>query len=128
MPPGSDLVQHSLNWYWIGLQLTLPPLMALVVTIPFWRKGDAIFGNVVGSAVLFAWAIGLIFVEYVEVDRAFQACVEAGGMLCWPEPSPFARFAVYASIGLGEVFLLFTLSLAVERRLRNRGYAVEWRR
>ena len=38
------------------------------------------------------------------------------------------RFAIYASIGLGEVFLLFTISLAVERRIRNRDYAPEWRR
>ena len=43
------------------------------------------------------------------------------------EPSASARFAIYASIGLG-VFLLFTISLAVERRIRNRDYAPEWRR
>ena len=117
----------SLNWYWITMQLTVPPVLGLIVTLPFWRRAEMIFGNILGSAVILASAIGLIFREYVEVDRAVQACIDAG-TTCWPEPSAFARFAIYASIGLGEVFLLFTVSLAVERRIRNRDYAPEWRR
>lgn len=118
---------HGLNWYWITWELTAAPLMGLLVTLPFWRKTEMILGNVVGSAVIFLWAISLIFREYVEVDRTVQACLEAG-TTCWPEPSAFARFAVYASIGMAEVFVLFTVSLAVERRIRNRDYAPEWRR
>ena len=118
---------HGLNWYWITWQLTAAPLLGLLVTIPFWRKAEMIFGNIFGSAVIFAWAITLIFREYVEVDRAVQACFEAG-TTCFPEPSAFARFAVYACIGLGEVFLLFTVSLSVERRISNRDYAEQWRR
>ena len=86
-----------------------------------------IFGNIFGSAVIFVWAITLIFREYVEIDRVVQACIDAG-TTCWPEPSAFARFAVYASIGFGEVFVLFTVSLAVERRISNRDYDVQWRR
>jgi hypothetical protein len=117
----------ALSWYWITLQLTVAPLLGLLVAIPFWRRAEMIFGNIVGSAVLLGWAIALIFREYVEVDRTVQACIDAG-TTCWPEPSAFARFAIYASIGLGEVFVLFTLSLAVERRIRNRDYAPEWRR
>jgi hypothetical protein len=118
---------HALNWYWITWQLTAAPVMGLLVTIPFWRKAEMIFGNIFGSAVIFVWAISLIFREYVEIDRVVQACIDAG-TTCWPEPSAFARFAIYASIGLGEVFVLFTLSLAVERRISNRDYAPEWRR
>ena len=117
----------SLNWYWITMQLTVPSVLGLLLALPFWRRAEMIFGNILGSAVIFASAIGLIFREYVEVDRAVQACIDAG-TTCWPEPSAFARFAIYASIGLGEVFLLFTVSLAVERRILNRGYAPEWRR
>jgi hypothetical protein len=117
----------SLNWYWITMQLTVPPVLGLLVTLPFWRRAEMIFGNILGSAVILASAIGLIFREYVEVDRTVQACIDAG-TTCWPEPSAFARFAIYASIGLGEVFLLFTISLGVERRIRNRDYAPEWRR
>jgi hypothetical protein len=126
MQSGQD-VAHGLNWYWIMLQLTVAPLMGLLVTLPFWRKAEMIFGNIVGSGVLFVWAIALIFREYIEVDRTVQACIDAG-TTCWPEPSAFARFAIHASIGLAEVFLLFTVSLFVERRISNRDYAPEWRR
>jgi hypothetical protein len=101
--------------------------MAVLVAIPFWRKAEMIFGNIFGSAVIFVWAITLIFREYVEIDRVVQACIDAG-TTCWPEPSAFARFAVYAAIGFGEVFVLFTVSLAVERRISNRDYDVQWRR
>jgi hypothetical protein len=118
---------HGLNWYWITLQLTAPLVVAFLVVVPFWRRSEMILGNVVASAVLLVSAISLIFREYVEVDRTVQACIDAG-TTCWPEPSAFARFALYASIGLAEVFFLFTISLAVERRMRNRDYAPEWRR
>ena len=50
---------HGLNWYWITWQLTAAPLMGLLVTIPFWRKAEMIFGNIFGSAVIFVWAISL---------------------------------------------------------------------
>jgi hypothetical protein len=118
---------NGLNWYWIIIQLAVPLVLGALVSIPFWRKSDFIFGNVIGSGIIFAWAIGLIFREYVEVDRTVQACLDAG-TTCFPTPSAFARFAIHASIGLGEVFVLFTVSLGVERRIRNRGYAAEWRR
>ena len=118
---------HGLNWYWITWQLTAASVMGLLVTIPFWRKAEMIFGNIFGSAVIFVWAIALIFREYVEIDRVVQACID-DGTTCWPEPSAFARFAVYASIGLVEVFILFTASLSVERRISNRDYDVQWRR
>ena len=39
----------------------------------------------------------------------------------------FTRFAIYAFIGLAEVFALFALSLRVEKKLRDRDYAPEWR-
>ena len=118
---------QGLNWYWITMQLTVAPVMGLLVTIPFWRRAEMIFGNIVGSGVFFVWAIALIFREYVQVDRTVQACIDAG-TTCWPDPSAFARFAIHASIGLAEVFVLFTVSLAVERRISNRDYAPEWRR
>jgi hypothetical protein len=126
MESGQNAAQ-GLNWYWITLQLIVAPLMGLLVTLPFWRRAEMIFGNIVGSGALFVWAIALIFREYVEVDRTVQACIDAG-TTCWPEPSAFARFAIHASIGLAEVFLLFTVSLVVERRISNRDYAPEWRR
>jgi hypothetical protein len=119
---------NGVNWYWIGLQLIVPPLVALPVAWLFWRNASMIFGNLVGTGVLLISALALIFREYVEIDRLVRACFESGELMCFLEPSAFARFAIYASIGLAEVFLLFTISLGVERRLDNRGYAPEWRR
>ena len=46
---------------------------------------------------------------------------------CWPVPSAFTRFAIYASVALLEVIVLFSLSMVVEKRMRNRDYAPEWR-
>jgi hypothetical protein len=114
-----------MSWSWIALALTAPALLALLIAFPFWRKNQATFGSIVGTAVIFAFAIGLILREYVEIDRMTQACLDAG-TVCWPEPSAFMRCAVYACIGMVQVFALFTLSLFVEERIRRRSYAREW--
>lgn len=100
-------------------------LIGLLVAVPFWRKGQATFGSIVGTAVIFASALALILREYVEIDRVTQACLDAG-VVCWPEPSAFTRCAIYACIGMVEVFALFSLSLVVEERVRRRSYAREW--
>jgi hypothetical protein len=38
------------------------------------------------------------------------------------------RFAIYASVGVLESALLFSLSLKIEKYRRGRDYAPEWRR
>lgn len=106
---------------------TAPAVVAVLVAIPFWRNGAMIFGNIVGTALIFGTALGMILREHAELDRAIQACLTAGNP-CWPNPSAFARYAIYASIGLVEVVTLFCLSLFVEKRMRRRDYAPEWRR
>jgi len=115
-----------LNWNWIAIELTAPPVIALLVALPFWRKGGMIFGNIAGTAIIFGTAFALIMREYTEIDRMVKACFDEG-RTCWPVPSDFVRFAIYAFIGLAEVFALFSLSLVFERRLRDRDYAPEWR-
>ena len=115
-----------LNWNWITLELTVPPIVAFIAAFPFWRKGGMIFGNIAGTAIIFGTAFALIMREYVEIDRMVQACLDAGEF-CWPVPSEFTRFAIYAFIGLAEVFALFSLSLFFEKKLRDRDYAPEWR-
>lgn len=116
----------GLNWPWIAVMAAGPPVASLLAAWPFWRKGGMIFGNIVGTAIIFGTAFSLIMREYVEIDRAVQACLDAG-TVCWPEPGAFTRFAIYAFVGLAEVFLLFTLSLRVEKRMRDRDYSPEWR-
>ena len=115
-----------LNWKWIVLELTAPPIVAFLAALPFWRKGGMIFGNIAGTAIIFGTAFGLIMREYAEIDRMVQACLDVGDV-CWPVPSSFTRFAIYAFVGLAEVFALFSLSLVFEKKLRDRDYAPEWR-
>lgn len=117
----------GLSWFWICLGASIPALVGALLALPFWRKGQSIFGSIVGTIVIFGSAIGLILREYVELDRLTQACLDAGSV-CWPEPSAFTRFAIYAFIALVEVFALFTLSIVVDERRRRGGYAREWQR
>ena len=49
-------------------------------------------------------------------------CIDAG-YTCWPVPSAFVRYAIYAAIALLEVAVLFSWSLCVQRQMRNRHYA-----
>ena len=123
MPDTTPL--NQLSWFWIAVAAAAPPITSLLVAIPFWRKRQMTFGNIVGTGVIFGWGVGLILREYVELDRITQACLDAG-VVCWPQPSAFTRFAIYAFIALIEIFALFTLSLVVEERVRRRGYAREW--
>lgn len=117
---------NGLNWYWIGIMATVPFVVGLLFAYLFWRKSEPIFGNIVGTGVIFTSAFAMIWREHIELDRLVQQCIDAG-YTCWPEPSAFTRFAIYAFIGLIEVFAVFTLSLRVEERIRRRDYAPEWR-
>jgi hypothetical protein len=117
---------NGLSWNWIAVESTIPPLVGLLLAWPFWRKAQPIFGNLAGTTIIFGSAFGLILREQIELDRLAQNCVDAG-YLCFPTPAAFTRFAVYAFIGLIEVFALFYLSLRVDERRRRRGYAPEWR-
>jgi hypothetical protein len=92
-----------------------------------WRRNEPILGNLAGTIVIFGSALGFIMRESVVLNRLTQQCLDAGST-CWPEPSAFSRYAIYAAIGLLEVIGLFLVSLAVERRMRRRHYAPEWQR
>jgi hypothetical protein len=116
----------DLSWRWICVQLTAPPIGGLLAAWPIWRRGQSILGNIAGTIVIFGAAIALIMREHVELDAIVQACL-AENTTCWPEPSAFARYAIYASIGLVQVMALFSVSLRVESRFRRRLYAPEWR-
>lgn len=117
---------NGLRWFWIVLELTVPPWVALLVAYPFWRKSQMIFGNLAGTGVLFGTAFALIFREHAELDVIIQRCLD-DGFVCFPDPSAFTRFAIYAFIALFQVFALFSLSLVMERRIRQKDYAPEWR-
>jgi hypothetical protein len=117
---------NELSWFWIALMATAPPVVGVLVAYPCWRKSEMILGNLAGTIVIFGTAVALIVRESVELNRQIQKCLDAG-YTCWPVPSAFARYAIYAFIALVEVVVLFTVSLKVEERMRNRHYAPEWR-
>ena len=125
-PVPDPSVLTSLNWYWMGIGLTVPLLLALLVALPFWRTRQMTFGSIVGTTVIFVSGVGLIFREYVELDRIVRSCLDQG-FVCWPVPSVFTRCAIYAFIALGEIFVLFTVGLLVGERVRRRDYSPEWR-
>lgn len=116
----------QLSWNWIAFLVTVPPLVALAIAYPIWRKGEVILGNVAGSVILFGAGFAMIWREHIVLDRIVQACLDEG-TACFPEPSAFTRFGIYAFIALFEVMVLFLFSLKVEERWRRRDYSPEWR-
>ena len=119
---------NDLSWRWIVLMLIVPLPLAMLAASPVWRRREMILGNILGSVLIFGTAFALIFREAAVLDVARQRCFDAGGVVCWPTPSAFVRYAIYASIGLAEVIALFVASLSVEQRMHERDYAPEWRR
>ena len=116
-----------LSWQWIALMCAVPLPVAVAVAALGWRSTQMILGNLAGAAVIFAAALFAIFREYAVLDKLTQACLDAG-TTCWPEPSAFVRYSIYGGIGLVEVMALFLFSLRIERRMRERDFAPEWRR
>jgi len=117
---------QGVNWTWIAFALTVPGLVGALIAVPIWLKGQPILGNLAATAVIFGAAVGLIFRERIELDRLASDCLDRG-FVCFPDPSEFTRYAIYAFIALFEVMVLFSISLKVEERVRRRGYAPEWR-
>ena len=109
----------ELSWRWIALMAIAPPIVGLLVAFPCWRSRQPILGNLAGT-------VAMILRESTELDRIGRKCVDAG-YYCFPSPSAFSRYAIYAFIGLFEVFALFMLSLRVEEKIRRSGYDPEWR-
>jgi len=116
----------GLNWNWILIGATLPMLGGMLVAWPIWLTGQPVLGNVAGSIVMFGSAIALIAREHTELASLVQSCIEQG-TTCFPTPAAFTRFAVYAFVALGQVMLLFTISVSVETRRRRKRYSPEWR-
>ena len=72
-----------------GLMVLAPPVVSLLAAWPFWRKGGMIFGNVVGTALIFGTSFSLIMREYGELHRATQALWVAGRAPVFPVPAAF---------------------------------------
>jgi len=117
---------NELNWFYISLETTIPPIVGALVALPFWLKEQPILGNLAGSAIIFGSAFAAIMREHMELDAAISRCFEQG-LVCFPNPPAFTRYAIYGFIALFWVIVLFTVSLKVETKLRRRGYDPQWR-
>lgn len=118
---------EQLNWVGIATMLLAPLPLGILIALPLWRKQEGMLGNLAGAALIFGTAIVLILKESSESDALASRCLEAGLTDCFSPGGSFARFAIYAFIGLAEVIALFLISLNVEKRVRNRDVAPEWR-
>jgi hypothetical protein len=116
----------GLNWVRLAIMVIAPLPLSTLVAVPIWRKQETVLGNLAGAGVIFGTAIILILTESGELDGLTAACLQAGLKDCFPTPSAFTRFSIYAFIGLAEVIVLFLFSLRIERQMRNRGVAPEW--
>ena len=116
----------DLSWSWIFVAALAPPAAGGLVAWPIWRWNQPLLGSLAGAAVIFGAAIALILREHVELDRQVQACLNQG-YTCWPDPSAFTRYAIYAGIALAQVMALFSLSLKIEHDRRRRHYDPQWR-
>jgi len=119
---------NDLSWSWIAVMAVVPLPAGILLAVPVWRRKEIVLGNIAGSAVIYGVAFALIFRESVMLDLLRRQCFDAGGIVCWPTPSAFTRYAIYAGIAAVEVVALFFISLSVEKRIRERDYAPEWRR
>jgi hypothetical protein len=118
---------NELNWVRIAIMAIVPLPVGMLIALPLWRRQETILGNLAGTGVIFGTAIVLIMQESVELDTLLSACLQAGFTDCFPTPAAFTRYAIYAFMGLAEVMALFLTSLKVEKQMRDRDCAPEWR-
>ena len=118
---------NEINWTSVAIMVFVALPLALFVARPLWRRNEGLLGNLAGTGVIFGTAIVLILKESAESDSFTAACIDAGSTDCFQSSNPFTQYAIYAFLALAEVIALFLISIAVERRIRNRGYAPEWR-
>ena len=113
--------------YWIATALVLPLALALGIAWPFWGRSRDSLGSIVGTFLIFVFAIAFVGREYIHVQRLTGQCIAAESV-CHFFPEPFTRFGIYGFIAMAQSFLLFALGAWIEGRLDNRAFAKEWRR
>jgi hypothetical protein len=112
---------------WIAIASTVPILLGLIVAMPLWYLRLEVIGNVTGATLIFMMTIGMIAREWMALENLRLAKCPDTDTFCPPDPGNFTKFAIYGFIGLAQVVVLFLISLRVERMIRNRGVAPEWR-
>lgn len=113
-------VRIDMNVTWVIAAAVLPTLAGLLVAAPLWRlRLSDDLGSIAGAGVVFTFVVAFIAREYGEVLAFSARCIEAG-VGCRFRPEPFVRYAIFAGIGMVQVFMVFILGLFVEERLSRR--------
>lgn len=108
-----------MNLTWVIVASLAPVTAALAVAWPFWKRrvADEI-GSIAGSAVVLCCALGFFAREFAEVMAFHNTCL-AAGKACHFSPEPFTRYAIYAGIGMLQVFVVFVVGLRAQERGRG---------
>jgi hypothetical protein len=117
-----------MNLVWVAAASTVPLIPACLVAWPLWTRRVADnMGAIAGASVVLVAMVGFIAREYGEVEAITRRCIDAN-IGCHFHPDPFFRYAIFGSIAMVQVFVLFAVGLAVEERLkRQQDYSPEWR-
>jgi hypothetical protein len=112
-------MRAGMNLSWLGLAIVLPIVAALLIARPLWvRQARDEMGSIAGAAVVLLFTVLQIAREFAEI-MAIQTRCDSDGRACHFEPEPFTRYAMYAGIGMLQVFVVFVVGLRVEERARR---------
>jgi len=117
----------EIDWRLIAIALTIPPMLAVLTALPFWRRNISTYGAVTGTGLLALAALAFFLWDGITVTRTIAAC-DVAGVPCPVRPGVFVRFAIFGFIAMGQGMLLFVIDLRLERRRQQREFASEWRR
>jgi hypothetical protein len=108
------------DWVALAFVAIVPLALAILAARHFWRKQQHELGLAIGTGIILVGSILGFANEYVRVQREDQACIDAGHQVCYHSPTPFMRYATFGAVAFVEIIGLFTVSLVLEERDRNR--------
>ena len=118
---------NGLNWHWIALELTVAPMVGVLVALPLWLNEQPIFGNIAGTIVIFGTAFGLILREHMQIEAMVEASASTTAFRAFRIRTRSRASPSTPSSRCSKSFCLFLYSLRVERKIRRRGYDPQWR-
>jgi hypothetical protein len=105
------------------LGLVIPLVLGALGGLPFWLRRHVIAGNIVGSGIIAAAVIVLIWRAYGNIVRAQNECI----FDCVRSfESIYAPLLWLVLLGWVAVFLLLIISGVVEDRVKRTSFKRDW--